>query len=238
MNKNIVIKSLVALTVITSVGAVDSISNSFQSIAKAERNVSEIKDGNVSPYNSVFAFRSATAFAVGKNTIVTNKHVAKYYKVGDRIAAHPTGYTANGGIYFIKDIVQYPGKEDIVVIHVHGKSNEGFNFSEKVGILPLAEKANINERISIIGYPKPPSNGFKLMQSTGSVKAINDGLVFMDAFAEPGNSGSPILNSNNEVIGMLRGGSKSGNGQSGSENTHGVYFSAEVKNFIQSQVEK
>ncbi len=41
------------------------------------------------PYTGVVAFKSATRFVVGKNTILTNKHVSKNYKVGDRITAHP-----------------------------------------------------------------------------------------------------------------------------------------------------
>ncbi len=43
-------------------------------------------------FHIMASFRlSATGFVIGKNTIITNKHVSKDYKVGDRITAHPNG---------------------------------------------------------------------------------------------------------------------------------------------------
>ena len=73
-----------------------------QQIAKAEKHVTQVKDTNVFPYHGVVAFKDATGFVIGKNTIITNKHVSKDYKVGDRITAHPNGDKGNGGIYKIK----------------------------------------------------------------------------------------------------------------------------------------
>ncbi|KMS30314.1 serine protease SplB, partial [Staphylococcus aureus] len=65
-----------------------------------------------------------TGFVVGKNTILTNKHVSKNYKVGDRITAHPNSDKGNGGIYSIKKIINYPGKEDVSVIQVEERAIE------------------------------------------------------------------------------------------------------------------
>lgn len=235
MNKNILIKSLAALTILTSVGISEISSNEFQLVAKAEHNVKEIKDASVAPYNSVVAFKTATGFVVGKNTIVTNKHVVKRYKAGDRISAHPTGYTSNGGIYTIKDIILYPGNEDLAIVHVHEKSDEGFNFNEKVKALPIAAKAEKNERISVVGYPDLINKGYKLMESTGKVVEIQGNIMNMDAYVEHGNSGSPVLNSNKEAIGVIY--AKRG-GTIGSEESIGVYFTQQIKDFIQANIEK
>lgn len=77
MNKNVMVKGLTALTILTSLGFAENISNQPHSIAKAEKNVKEITDATKEPYNSVVAFVGGTGVVVGKNTIVTNKHIAK-----------------------------------------------------------------------------------------------------------------------------------------------------------------
>ncbi|SUK86104.1 peptidase S1 and S6, chymotrypsin/Hap [Staphylococcus aureus] len=106
MNKNIVIKSMAALTILTSVtGLGTTLVDNVQQMVKAENNVTKVKDTNIFPYTGVVAFSSATGFVVGKNTILTNKHVSKYYKVGDRITAHPNSDKGNGGIYTIKKLL-------------------------------------------------------------------------------------------------------------------------------------
>ncbi len=60
----------------------------------------------------------------------------KNYKVGDRITAHPNSDKGNGGIYSIKKIINYPGKEDVSVIQVEERAIErgpkGFNFNDNV----------------------------------------------------------------------------------------------------------
>ncbi len=48
--------------------------------------------------------------------------MSKNYKVGDRITAHPNSDKGNGGIYSIKKIINYPGKEDVSVIQVEERA--------------------------------------------------------------------------------------------------------------------
>lgn len=239
MNNNLVIKSIAALTIITSVtGVGTTLVEGVQQTAKAEKKITHVKDTNVFPYNGVVAFKDATGFVIGKNTIITNKHVSKYYKVGDRISAHPNGDIGNGGIYKISKISDYPGDEDISVMNIEEQAVErgpkGFNFNDNVQIFKFAKDAKVDDKIKVIGYPLPAHNRFKQFESTGTIKRIKDNILNFDAYIEPGNSGSPVLNLKNEVIGVVYGGI----GKIGSEYNGAVYFTPQIKEFIQKHIEQ
>ncbi|HBM9402622.1 TPA: serine protease [Staphylococcus aureus] len=235
MNKNVMVKSLTALTILTSLGFAENISDQSHSIAKAEKNVKEITDATKAPYNSVVAFAGGTGVVVGKNTIVTNKHIAKSNDIfKNRVSAHHLSKGKGGGNYDVKDIVEYPGKEDLAIVHVHETSTEGLNFNKNVSYTKFAEGAKAKDRISVIGYPKGAQTKYKMFESTGTIKRIKDNILNFDAYIEPGNSGSPVLNSNNEVIGVVYGGI----GKIGSEYNGAVYFTPQIKDFIQKHIEQ
>ena len=59
MNKNIIIKSIAALTILTSVtGVGTTVVEGIQQTAKAEHNVKLIKNTNVAPYNGIVSIGS------------------------------------------------------------------------------------------------------------------------------------------------------------------------------------
>ncbi|HDD0068942.1 serine protease SplB [Staphylococcus aureus] len=230
MNKNVVIKSLATLTILTSVtGIGTTLVEEVQQTAKAENNVTKIQDTNIFPYTGV----------VGKNTILTNKHVSKNYKVGDRITAHPNSDKGNGGIYSIKKIINYPGKEDVSVIQVEERAIErgpkGFNFNDNVTPFKYAAGAKAGERIKVIGYPHPYKNKYVLYESTGPVMSVEGSSIVYSAHTESGNSGSPVLNSNNELVGIHF---ASDVKNDDNRNAYGVYFTPEIKKFIAENIDK
>ncbi|WP_086427426.1 trypsin-like serine peptidase [Staphylococcus cornubiensis] len=235
MKKSFVLKSLSALIILSSVGFVESAVNETHHVAQAERNVKEIKDGYATPYSSVVAFAGASGFVVGHNTIVTNKHVISHLKVGERLSAHPTGNSSNGGHYTITDMVAYPGKEDLAIVHVDSTSDIGWDFNKRTTIMPLAKSGQAGERVSLIGYPDPVKNKYKLFESTGTVIKFEGTRVVYDAFAEPGTSGSPIVNLNGEAIGVHTG---SDIEITPTKKSYGVYFTEDIKKFIKQQIQK
>ncbi|XLL60325.1 serine protease SplE [Staphylococcus aureus] len=238
MNKNIIIKSIAALTILTLVtGVGTTVVEGIQQTAKAEHNVKLIKNTNVAPYNGVVSIGSGTGFIVGKNTIVTNKHVVAGMEIGAHIIAHPNGEYNNGGFYKVKKIVRYSGQEDIAILHVEDKAvhPKNRNFKDYTGILKIASEAKENERISIVGYPEPYINKFQMYESTGKVLSVKGNMIITDAFVEPGNSGSAVFNSKYEVVGVHFGGNGPGNK---STKGYGVYFSPEIKKFIADNTDK
>ncbi|HDG9617752.1 TPA: serine protease SplF, partial [Staphylococcus aureus] len=126
MNKNIIIKSIAALTILTSItGVGTTMVEGIQQTAKAENTVKQITNTNVAPYSGVTWMGAGTGFVVGNHTIITNKHVTYHMKVGDEIKAHPNVFYNNGGgLYKVTKIVDYPGKEDIAVVQVEEKSTQ------------------------------------------------------------------------------------------------------------------
>ncbi|MET1358173.1 serine protease, partial [Staphylococcus aureus] len=66
MNKNIIIKSIAALTILTSItGAGTTVVEGLQQTVKAENSVKLITNTNVAPYSSVTWMGAGTGFVVG-----------------------------------------------------------------------------------------------------------------------------------------------------------------------------
>ncbi|HDJ2894782.1 TPA: serine protease [Staphylococcus aureus] len=238
MNKNIIIKSIAAFTILTSMtGVGTSMVDGVQQTAKAEHNVVQIKNTKVAPYNGIFRIGGGTGFIVGKNTLLTNKHIVKNVKIGDSVTAHPNGQKDIGGFYKIKNIIEYPGNSDLAIVHIDGIAYypKGQKLSDHTEILKLANsEAKVNDRISIVGYPHWYKNKNHMFSSTGTILNIKGEEITSDEFVEGGTSGSPVFNSNNEVIGIHYASNKPEN----STISYNVNFTSQIKKFILDNIEK
>ncbi|MBR8930841.1 trypsin-like serine protease, partial [Staphylococcus aureus] len=104
-----------------------------------------------------------------------------------------------------------------------------------VSYTKFADGAKVKDRISVIGYPHPYKNKYVLYESTGPVMSVEGSSIVYSAHTESGNSGSPVLNSNNELVGIHF---ASDVKNDDNRNAYGVYFTPEIKKFIAENIDK
>ncbi len=72
--------------------------------------------------------------------------------------------------------------------------------------LPIGLPAKVGDAVFILGYPIPSWLGYKLKIRTGHVSRIALEAYITNASSCQGNSGGPVVNSKNQVIGILTAG--------------------------------
>ncbi|HDD1098182.1 TPA: serine protease [Staphylococcus aureus] len=240
MSKNIIMKSILAFTVLTTIGGIETQINKHEYTAKAyEDDRILVNDVSKSPYNAIVSIgnngHGGTGFVIGKNTILTNKHVVNH---GGIIRVVPMATKdSNGGLYEVEKVIPYPGNEDLAVLHVKENTMEPPNkkFSENSGIFTLNDENSIKNGSAVhtAGYPgnKPVGTMWK---SDGTVTSISGTRFEMSLYTSKGQSGSPIYDEQNRVVGILKGGPE----DLSKKVTTGVLFDDKIRSFIKSNIKK
>lgn len=171
----------------------------------------------------------ASGVVIGKNTLLTNRHVASNT---NRLTVFP-GAQGEGqypfGGFEGEDYKLSPTGEDLAVVHLHPNEN-GESIGDVVNPVPLGdgEELQVGDPVDVTGFPgdKPMAT---MWESLGSVTGVQGNIVRYDASTYGGNSGSPVFNNENEVIGVHFGGVDS-------MYNHAVLLTPEIKSFIKSEL--
>ena len=131
-----------------------------------------------------------SGFFIAKDKIATNYHVAVLFKLGFVFARSWDKKTT----WRIKGIDIFDIKSDIAILTVTGEG--------KPLLLGDSDKLQIGESVFLVGYPYRKYKG-----AAGVIKGIrqSDGGIATTIKSYLGNSGSPLLNSKGEVIGICYG---------------------------------
>ncbi|MDR5649281.1 trypsin-like serine peptidase [Staphylococcus nepalensis] len=149
----------------------------------------------------------ATGVVIGENTILTNKHVADLSNGNLSFApAAENDSQFPYGTFSEKDTQAYPGDADLVLVHLN-KNDDGQSVGEVVEPATIQDASTVSKDnpITVTGYPgdKPLAT---MWESSGEIINGNSETLTYNASTYGGNSGSPVFNSNNELIGLHYGG--------------------------------
>ncbi|AVP36125.1 trypsin-like serine peptidase [Staphylococcus felis] len=200
-----------------------------------------------------------SAFVVDDYTLLTNNHVVEK-GFGTR---NQTKYDAenvsnlkfmpsrNGSnipyVFNIKDIKMIKGV-DVAIVHTKEK------LTDKVKPLEIANEKDINDmkfkdRITTYGYPAKEflgsnferDNRYKLYKSEGFyIRNVNsdDPQFYSKLIIRKGNSGSPILNNNNKVIGINPGGMNNTNANITIRGKNEMAYAVSFIGYVKEEVDK
>lgn len=171
----------------------------------------QIKDATKEPYQAVcFLYvnnaNQGSGVVIGENTILTNRHVAGVAKNGDasKIKVNParTSNTNFKGTFYGEEVKYSPDGQDLAIVYLKPNSD-----GKHIGDLVEPAKyindpvTTVGTSIRVIGYPgdKPWATMWE-SKGISTTKTIN--RIYYNASTYGGNSGSPVFNDRNEVIGI------------------------------------
>ncbi|WP_251942431.1 serine protease [Staphylococcus sp. Marseille-Q5304] len=148
----------------------------------------------------------ASGVVIDDNTVLTNKHAAN---LSDNLTFAPAAKdsaTYPYGKFTEKDVQAYPGDSDLVLVHFN-KNSKGQSLGDVVQPASIqdASTASKGDAMTVTGYPgdKPMAT---MWESKGKIIENQGTELTYGASTFGGNSGSPVFNSNNQLIGLHHGG--------------------------------
>jgi S1-C subfamily serine protease len=147
------------------------------------------KTANESNNQNMRILSGGTGFVVGKNLILTNRHVVK--GADGLLISHSSFKKAKRA-----QIVAVADKMDIAIVRCEGLELPSVPISPK---LPRR-----GSDILVLGYPHFSEIGVNLKATRGTItstpSAATDGMMLVDAEINSGNSGGPMANNRGRVV--------------------------------------
>lgn len=186
----------------------------------------------ISKSNDIF---NGTGVIIGPNTLLTNRHVTEgetkdTLYVSLNKGTETINFDIENIITFIQENYDYNQTNvDLSIIQV--KPKDGKNLYDgletfKLATLDEIKKVENKTQIEFAGYPGESQP--KLSYDKGQIDLIESNLIWFNSSVKPGQSGSPILNSNNEIIGLCNAGSE--------KDGVGFLFTQVVLDFINNNI--
>ncbi|MBE2135302.1 Glu-specific serine endopeptidase SspA [Staphylococcus argenteus] len=176
----------------------------------------------------------ASGVVVGKDTLLTNKHVV------DATHGNPQALTAfpsaksqdnypNGG-FRAEQITKYTGEGDLAIVKFSpNDKNQHIGEVVKPATMSNNAETQVNQPITVTGYPgdKPVAT---MWESKGKITYLKGEAMQYDLSTTGGISGSPVFNDKNEVIGIHWGGVPN-------EFNGAVFINENVRNFLKENIQ-
>lgn len=144
---------------------------------------------------------TGSAFLVSSTKLITARHIAEVVPDGGTVTLDflKSKSNINGVLAKVLFIPSNPNNDYAVLELLRPLNN--------VSTIPIGSSDNtaINDLITVIGYPSGLFSSTKGTISNNDLPE-NNILMQLNAGAWPGNSGGPVLNESDEVIGILIGG--------------------------------
>lgn len=218
-------------------------------VIDGEKTRTEVKEKKqVYPYQSVVRVQYlkrkkdyGTGFFVGRHHLLTNKHVvADAKKPSKELVVRIEGKDGKDYDYPVKKITPAKKDSDDMTILEIGDNPKDKGTLAAITPLKIASPKTISsvkkgDTIRAIGYPgdKPYST---LWESKGKITQIESDGSFLtfNALIYSGNSGSPLINENNELVGLVN---ASTEGKK-KPKTFGFLLRPELRRFLTKTIEK
>ena len=143
---------------------------------------------------------TGTGFAIADGYIATNYHVTSGAKT-----IHVKGINGNMKESYKGYVVASDKEHDISIIKIVDKKFEDFgSIPYNINQSPI----DVGDDIFVLGYPMTETMGEEIKLTKGIISAKSgykgsDDMYQISAAVQPGNSGSPLFNSDGTIIGII-----------------------------------